>query len=83
MCRENYSSEEIYALMNFSDNYFVWVKHQFESCFQKIPQYRNQFFQTLPFSIQNNKIIGVSDVVFNPQFPFNEMVKFIEIDVGE
>lgn len=44
-----------------------------------IPAINKQFF----IFMNKNKIIGIADVSFDPQFIFDELIQFVHVDIGE
>ena len=69
--------------MNFFYYQLIWMQLQFQISLQKVIQHRNQLFQSLLFHIQNDKIVGIPQIIFGSQIPFYELVEPIKIDVGE
>ena len=81
MLWEMHPTEKIYSWRKSLDKDFVWVKSEFKFFSQIHICTITHMCKVIPVLGQEEEVIGISDVVPDFKFVFNELVKFIHVDI--
>ena len=59
------------------------MKRQFQLCFQKFRHFEQYILQMRLVFMQNHKIIGIANIIFDLQSALYKMVKLIHVYIHE
>lgn len=76
-------AKKVYATSVFTYGDFARMQFKIEMIMKKFLDFRDEVFQETFVSRHNNKIICVANIIFNFQFFFHKLIKFIHVDIGE
>lgn len=79
---EYLEAEKIDAFAQWDDLAFCWVQFELE-CFDECFNAAHVLFELLLVGAEDNEIVDVAHVVFCVERVFDELVEFVEVDVGE
>ncbi len=76
-------SEKIHTRTEGLDENFVWMEGELETGFKEVFDTGKKKSQILAIAGKNDKIISISDVVFDFQLMLHELIKIIHVDIDE
>ncbi|HEY4516407.1 MAG TPA: hypothetical protein VJG64_00510 [Candidatus Paceibacterota bacterium] len=83
MMRELNVPEKVYSLVVLNYFHFIRMQPKLEFFLQELFDGGEQFFKSRFVAGNENKIVGVADVMLYLQFLFNKLVKLVHVHVGK
>lgn len=80
---KNDVSQKVDALPELSDVHFIGVQQQVETGGKKVANCSFQSIKVFMIVVEKNEVIGVAEVVLRFQSVLRELVKFVEVNIGE
>jgi hypothetical protein len=81
--RKRDETKKIKSLMPLFENNFIWMKVKFKLFVYERGNIRKDRHNLVLTSRQQNKIVGVSDVTFETQYPLYKLIKLIKVNIGK
>lgn len=83
MIRKMHPTQEVYTTCDRLDKAFVWMQRELKMCFEKIIHLQKQSSYDITIVRTYDKVIGISDVVFDFKIMLDVLIKLVHVDIDQ